>query len=60
MRVLTQSDETLYFSADTIYELPLVIESAVVVNGRSLPAGTVIQGRLEPVSGGAAVCGHGN
>lgn len=50
--VVTQSDETLYFNADTIYELPLVVESAVVINGRSLPAGTVIQGRLEPVSGG--------
>lgn len=52
IRVLTQSDETLYFNPDTIYELPLVVESAVIVGGRQLPAGTVIQGRLEPVSGG--------
>ena len=52
IRVLTQSDETLYFNPETLYELPVVVESSVVVNGRSLPAGTVIQGRLEPVSGG--------
>lgn len=52
IRVVTQSDETLYFNADTIYELPMVVESSVVVDGRNLPAGTVIQGRLEPVSGG--------
>lgn len=50
--VVTQSDETLYFNAETIYELPLVVESAVVLNGRNLPAGTVIQGRLEPIAGG--------
>lgn len=50
--VITQSDETLYFNPDTIYELPLVVETGTTLNGRSLPAGTVIQGRLEPVSGG--------
>ncbi|MGF1459946.1 MAG: hypothetical protein ACFBSG_13075 [Leptolyngbyaceae cyanobacterium] len=52
IRVMTQSEETLYFQPDTAYELPLVVETAVTVNGRQLPAGTVIQGRLEPVSGG--------
>ena len=52
VRVVTQSDETLYFNTDVIYELPLVVESATVINGRNLPAGTVIQGRLEPMSGG--------
>ena len=50
--VVTQSDETLYFNPDTTYSLPLVVESAVNINGRNLPAGTVIQGRLEPVEGG--------
>ncbi|MGD1860096.1 MAG: hypothetical protein ACFB0E_09015 [Leptolyngbyaceae cyanobacterium] len=52
IRVLTRSDETLYFQPDTYYELPLMVDSAVTVNGRNLSAGTVIQGRLEPVSGG--------
>ena len=50
--VVTQSDETLYFNPDTTYSLPLVVESAVTINGRNLPTGTVIQGRLEPVEGG--------
>ena len=52
LQVVTQTDETLYFNPDTAYELPLVVESATTVNGRQLPAGTVIQGRLDPVSGG--------
>ncbi|MEM6518154.1 MAG: hypothetical protein AAF892_01370 [Cyanobacteria bacterium P01_D01_bin.71] len=52
IRVVTQSDETLYFQPDTYYELPLMVDAAVTVNGRNLSAGTVIQGRLEPVSGG--------
>jgi len=52
IRVITQTDETLYFDPETYYELPLVVESTATVNGRQLPAGTVIQGRLEPVSGG--------
>lgn len=52
LQVVTQTDETLYLAPDTIYELPLVVASSVTINGRQLPAGTVIQGRLEPVSGG--------
>lgn len=52
LRVVTQTDETLYFNPDTYYELPLVVASPATVNGRQLPAGTVIQGRLEPVDGG--------
>ncbi|MBE7383514.1 MAG: hypothetical protein F6J95_019115 [Leptolyngbya sp. SIO1E4] len=52
MQVVTQTDETLYLDSGTIYELPMVVESAVVVNGLNLPAGTVINGRLEPVEGG--------
>ncbi|WP_204139791.1 hypothetical protein [Halomicronema sp. CCY15110] len=52
LRVVTQTDETLYFNPDTAYELPLVVESATTLNGRQLPAGTVIEGRLDPVSGG--------
>lgn len=52
IRAITRSEETLYFNKDTLYELPLVVESPVVLNGRNLPAGTVIQGRLEPISGG--------
>ncbi|MEM9817798.1 MAG: hypothetical protein AAF827_15530 [Cyanobacteria bacterium P01_D01_bin.6] len=50
--VVTQTDETLYFDPNTLYELPLAVESSVTVNGRQLPAGTVIQGRLEPIAGG--------
>ncbi len=50
--VVTQSDEALYFNADTMYELPLKVQSSVIVNDRTLPAGTIIQGRLEPVTGG--------
>lgn len=52
VQVITQSDEALYFNVDTIYELPLAISSPVVVDGRTLPVGTLIQGRLEPTSGG--------
>jgi hypothetical protein len=50
--VLPQTDETLYFTPDAIYELPVIINAPITVNGRTLPAGTVIQGRLEPVEGG--------
>ena len=52
LQVVTQSDETLYLNPDTAYELPMVVNDAVVVNGINLPAGTVIEGRLEPVPGG--------
>lgn len=52
LRGVTQTEETLYFNPDTTYELPLVIESTTVIDGRRIVAGTVIQGRLEPVSGG--------
>ncbi|WP_039726554.1 hypothetical protein [Leptolyngbya iicbica] len=52
LRVVAQTEETLYFNPDTAYELPLVVESATTINGRQFPAGTVIQGRLDPVSGG--------
>ena len=52
IQVVTQTDETLYFNPDTRYELPLRVDTAVVVNGITLPVGTVIEGRLEPVEGG--------
>ena len=52
VEVLPQSDETLYFTPDTTYELPVVVNTPVVVNGLNLPAGTVINGRFEPVEGG--------
>ncbi|MDB9525123.1 hypothetical protein PN498_03920 [Oscillatoria sp. CS-180] len=52
IQVVTQSDETLYFNTDTTYELPLAVASSTVVDGRSIPAGTIIRGRLEPASGG--------
>ncbi|MGD1907317.1 MAG: hypothetical protein ACFB0C_15215 [Leptolyngbyaceae cyanobacterium] len=52
IQAVTQTDETLYFNPDTIYELPLRVDTSVVVNGITLPAGTVIEGRLEPVEGG--------
>lgn len=52
VQVSIQGDETLYFNPDTTYELPVVIDRPAVIDGLSLPAGTVIQGRLEPVSGG--------
>jgi hypothetical protein len=52
IQAVTQTEETLYFSPGTIYELPLVVDTSTVINGRQLLAGTVIQGRLEPVSGG--------
>jgi hypothetical protein len=52
VQVVTQTDETLYFNPDTRYELPVQVDTSVVVNGITLPAGTVIEGRLEPVEGG--------
>jgi len=52
IRVVTQSDETLYLNPDTVYELPMVVDEPVVLNGLTLPAGTVINGRLEPAEGG--------
>lgn len=50
--VVTQSEETLYFSPDTRYALPMRLQQAVTLNGTTLPAGTVIDGTLEPVEGG--------
>lgn len=52
LQVVIQGSETLYFNTDTTYELPLVVASPVTVDGVSLPEGTLIQGRLEPASGG--------
>ena len=52
IEVITQSEETLYFSPNTIYSLPLRVSRTVTVDGVTLPAGTVIEGRLEPVEGG--------
>ncbi len=52
IQVVSKTQETLYFQPDTVYELPLVVAVPVTVNGRSLPRGTTIQGRLEPAPGG--------
>lgn len=52
IEVITQSEETLYFNPDTLYALPLRVNRTVTVNGITLPAGTVIEGQLEPIEGG--------
>lgn len=52
IQAVTQTDETLYFNPDTRYELPLRVDTAVVVNGITLAEGTVIEGTLEPAEGG--------
>ncbi|MEM9004910.1 MAG: hypothetical protein AAGE59_15475 [Cyanobacteria bacterium P01_F01_bin.86] len=52
VQVVTQTDETLYFNPDNAYELPMVVNTATVIDGINLPTGTVIEGRLEPVEGG--------
>lgn len=52
IKVVVQSEETLYFTPDATYELPVVVDSAIMLDGVNIPAGTVINGRLEPVEGG--------
>lgn len=52
VRVLPSTDETLYFNPDETYDLPVVIDAPTTVNGLTLPAGTILNGQLEPVEGG--------
>lgn len=52
VEVVTQSEETLYFNPDTIYALPVRVDRTVTLNGVTLPVGTVVEGRLEPIEGG--------
>lgn len=52
LRTLTQNEETLYLNPEAVYELSLRLDQTATLNGVTLPAGTVIQGQLEPVDGG--------
>ncbi|PSN20374.1 hypothetical protein C7271_02515 [filamentous cyanobacterium CCP5] len=44
--------ETLYLAPDTVFPHDLQVASEVRLRGINLPAGTVVRGQFEPVSGG--------
>jgi hypothetical protein len=52
MRAVLREDKTLYLNNDTVFEYSLRTETAATVSGVTVPAGTLIRGQFEPVSGG--------
>ncbi|MFE4106856.1 hypothetical protein [Almyronema epifaneia] len=46
------AQETLYLEDDAVREYSLRLESAAIINGVNVPAGSVIRGEFRPVEGG--------
>jgi hypothetical protein len=52
LQALSTVDKTLYLNSDDVFEQSLRVETATTFNGVSIPAGSVLRGRFEPVAGG--------
>jgi len=49
---VTSLEDTLYLGNGEVVEQSLTVDSATTFNGVSIPAGSIIRGRFEPVTGG--------
>jgi len=52
VQAVNPTQEKLFLNNDTVVERSLTISSATTINGRSVPAGSVIRGQFEPAAGG--------
>ncbi|HZG37399.1 MAG TPA: hypothetical protein VEZ50_01855 [Nodosilinea sp.] len=52
IQAVTPNSETLYLNTNATVEKTLQVGAATNLNGRSIPAGSVIRGRFEPSPGG--------
>lgn len=50
--VSSEGSKTLYLNADAVREHTLRVDAATTFSGISLPAGALVRGQFEPVSGG--------
>jgi hypothetical protein len=53
IQAVTPNTETLYLTTGTTVEQTLRVGAATNLNGRSIPAGSLVRGRFEPAEGGA-------
>lgn len=52
IQAVTPNSETLYLNTDATVEQTLRVGAATNLNGRSIPAGSLVRGRFEPAEGG--------
>ncbi|MFQ4136463.1 hypothetical protein PGN35_009090 [Nodosilinea sp. PGN35] len=52
IQAITPNDKPLYLNTDATVEQTLRVGAATNLNGRSIPAGTLVRGRFEPAAGG--------
>ncbi|MGF1569834.1 MAG: hypothetical protein ACFCVD_17490 [Nodosilinea sp.] len=52
IQAINSAGDTLYLNNDTVVETSLTVSTATTFNGRSIPAGSILRGRFEPVTGG--------
>jgi hypothetical protein len=59
LQAVTSVDKTLYLGNGDVVEQSLRVNSATTFNGVSIPAGSVIRGQFEPVTGGLRYVANG-
>lgn len=52
IQAIAPNSETLYLNTDATVEQTLQVGTATNLNGRSVPAGSIVRGRFEPAEGG--------
>ncbi|MBE9108019.1 hypothetical protein IQ273_01085 [Nodosilinea sp. LEGE 07298] len=52
IQAVTPNSETLYLNTDATVEQTLQVGAATNLNGRNIPAGSIVRGRFEPAEGG--------
>lgn len=58
LRTVSNEDKTLYLNRDAVREYTLRVDTATTFSGISLPAGALVRGQFEPVSGGLRYVAH--
>jgi hypothetical protein len=52
IQAITSNSEPLYINPDTTVERSLQVGAATSLNGRTIPAGSIVRGQFEPAPGG--------
>jgi hypothetical protein len=52
LRTLIRQSDTLYLDPKQAHEYTLRLDADAVVNGRTIPAGSIVRGSFQPVDGG--------
>ncbi|HEY9881694.1 MAG TPA: hypothetical protein V6D29_24800 [Leptolyngbyaceae cyanobacterium] len=58
LRTVGNEGKTLYLNTDAVREYTLRVETATTFSGINLPAGALVRGQFEPVSGGLRYVAH--